>query len=325
MTDTTEIIGETTTVSRLTKQEIIAARGMSTPEVRFLVDRYYIAQKNRIRSDNQIKALTESEEPCLTIQWLTRQDRTVENQIKRALDAWSLAHPVGEWARAQVGVGPVIAAGLLAHIDIKKAPTVGHIWSFAGLNPTVEWLGREGARKLIAGLFGAKAKLPADARQLVEKAIGHRLTIKPDEKISRDTLTKSAARCPWNPGLKVLCWKLGESFMKQSGREDCYYGAIYTERKALEIARNEAGVYADQARHTLATVNIGKGTEAYEHYSKGRLPPARILLRAERYAVKMFLAHLHDVWYRHEFKRSPPRPYVIEYMDHAHVIPPPAG
>lgn len=37
------------------------------------------------------------------------------------------------------GIGPVIAAGLLAHIDIEKAPTVGHIWRFAGLDPTVTW------------------------------------------------------------------------------------------------------------------------------------------------------------------------------------------
>ncbi len=38
-----------------------------------------------------------------------------------------------------VGIGPVIAAGLLAHIDITKAPTVGHIWRFAGLDPTLKW------------------------------------------------------------------------------------------------------------------------------------------------------------------------------------------
>ena len=40
---------------------------------------------------------------------------------------------------AQHGIGPVIAAGLLAHIDIHKAPTVGNIWSFAGLNPDQKW------------------------------------------------------------------------------------------------------------------------------------------------------------------------------------------
>ena len=27
----------------------------------------------------------------------------------------------------------------MAHIDINKAPTAGHIWNFAGLNPNVQW------------------------------------------------------------------------------------------------------------------------------------------------------------------------------------------
>jgi hypothetical protein len=33
----------------------------------------------------------------------------------------------------------VISAGLLAHINIEQAPTAGHIWRFAGLDPTTEW------------------------------------------------------------------------------------------------------------------------------------------------------------------------------------------
>ena len=43
------------------------------------------------------------------------------------------------WARSIYGIWPVLAAGLLAHIDIEQAPTVGHIWSFAGLDPTKKW------------------------------------------------------------------------------------------------------------------------------------------------------------------------------------------
>jgi hypothetical protein len=37
------------------------------------------------------------------------------------------------------GIGPVISAGLLAHIDINKALTPGHIWRFAGYDPTASW------------------------------------------------------------------------------------------------------------------------------------------------------------------------------------------
>jgi len=63
----------------------------------------------------------------------------LERSIKNALDAYGSASPVGRWAKSIVGIGPVISAGLLAHIDITKAPTVGHIWRFAGLDPTVTW------------------------------------------------------------------------------------------------------------------------------------------------------------------------------------------
>jgi len=38
-----------------------------------------------------------------------------------------------------VGIGPVISSGLLANIDITRAPTAGHIWRFAGLDPTCKW------------------------------------------------------------------------------------------------------------------------------------------------------------------------------------------
>jgi len=37
------------------------------------------------------------------------------------------------------GIGPVITAGLLAHLDITQAPTAGHFWRFAGLDPTCKW------------------------------------------------------------------------------------------------------------------------------------------------------------------------------------------
>lgn len=75
------------------------------------------------------------------MQWLLNQNSTLEKQVARALDAYSGSHKAGQWARAQKGIGPVIAAGLLAHIDIHKAETAGHLWSYAGLssNPNKEW------------------------------------------------------------------------------------------------------------------------------------------------------------------------------------------
>ncbi len=126
-------------VGRLTRDLTKAAATLSSDEARYLVDAYYIAQDDRMRANNQVRALAENEEPHLVIAWLARQCDTLEAQIKRALDAYTSAHPMGDWMRQVHGIGPVISAGLLAHIDITKAPTVGHIWRFAGLDPTSKW------------------------------------------------------------------------------------------------------------------------------------------------------------------------------------------
>lgn len=126
-------------VTRLTRDLKKAAQTLSPDEARYLVDAYYQMQGDRIRSANQVRALTASEEPHQTIAWLAENAGVLERSIASALDAYSAASLVGKWARSICGVGPVITAGLLAHIDIGKAPTAGHIWRFAGLDPTVTW------------------------------------------------------------------------------------------------------------------------------------------------------------------------------------------
>ena len=114
-----------------------AAVTLSDAEARFLVDAYYQMQDQRIRAHNQLRSM--AEEPHVVLEWLGKQSERLEDQVKAALDAYTLGHRVGPWLRAVKGIGPVISAGLLAHIDITQAPTVGHIWRFAGLDPTSKW------------------------------------------------------------------------------------------------------------------------------------------------------------------------------------------
>jgi len=258
-------------IQKLTKDLKAAATRLSDDEARFLVDYYYICQEDRKRSTNQVRALGEFDEPNAVLGWLAEQSESLEGQIKKALDVYTEAHVMGAWMRQIVGIGPVISAGLLAHIDINKAPTVGHIWRYAGLDPTSKW--------------------------------------------------EKGEKRPWNAGLKTLCWKAGQSFMKFSGRDDCYYGQVYRERKAYEIARNERGDNKELATSLLSKYN--KSTEAYKHLSNGVLPPAQIDARARRYAVKLFLSHLHGAWYEVHFGTKPPLPYPIAHMGHAHFIPAP--
>lgn len=126
-------------VSRLSRDIAAASTTLSADEARFLVDAYYTMQEDRIRASNQIRALSESGEPHRVLQWLFDQTETLEKQIKRSLGKYSESDPLGRWALSICGIGPVIAAGLLAHIDIEKAETAGAIYRFAGLDPTQTW------------------------------------------------------------------------------------------------------------------------------------------------------------------------------------------
>jgi hypothetical protein len=260
-------------VARLTRDLRNASITLSDAEVRFLVDGYYVMQRDRIRAAHQQRTLAENAEPHEVINWLTSQAGILEKQIARALDAYSASVEAGRWARTITGIGPVIAAGLVAHLDIKQAPTVGHFWRFAGLDPTVKW-------------------------------------------------TKETKR-PWNGKLKRLMWIIGESFTKVSGLENDIYGKIYKARKELEVSRNEKGLFADQAAAALREKKFRADTDARKHYEAGRLPPARIHLRAQRYAVKIFISHLHHVMHEIEYGKPPPKPFILTQPNHAHFIGPP--
>lgn len=124
-------------VHRLSRDLAAASITLSDDEARFLVDAYYQMQDNRKRSDNQVRSM--SGEPHAVLAWLAEQSDALEGQIKRALDKYSDGNAVGQWMKSIHGIGPVIAAGLLAHIDIEKAPTAGHIWRYAGLDPSRKW------------------------------------------------------------------------------------------------------------------------------------------------------------------------------------------
>ena len=117
----------------------IMARTMGKDQVRFLVDRYYQMQKERIAMGNMARISKEDGESADLLEWLAVQQDMLEDGIRRFLAYYIQDDPVADWLMSIRGIGPVLASGLIAHIDIRKAPTAGHIWNFAGLNPGVIW------------------------------------------------------------------------------------------------------------------------------------------------------------------------------------------
>jgi transposase len=320
-------------IEQLTDQVRHQASSMGAQEVRYLVDTYYQMQDRRKASANQERALNEANEPIALTDFFVALDSFSERKIKQMLQAYAEGKQDATWAMSIRGIGPVLAAGLAAHIDITQAPTVGHIWRFAGLDPNQKWLGRSAAKAIVSEYLNGRKPAKEDVSILAEKVGGlsaeavYRIaTVKKDgspRKLTADALDSALAVRPFNARLKVLCWKIGESFVKVKNNDEDIYGKVYDLRKRLEEERNESGQFADQAKAKLEKFKIGKDTDAYKAYSAGKLPPAHIHARAKRYAVKLFLAHYHHVAYEVQYGETPPKPYVIEHLGHAHYIAPP--
>ena len=277
-----------------------SAATMGSQEARYLVDLYYQMQEYRKRSANQCRAIGDAE-PHALIAWSAETFDTVELSIKSALGSYAEAQRPGAWAMSIHGIGPVIAAGLLAHINVnpwkcqdpgkkgesrctpeephphegcqyRPVRTAGGVWSFAGLNPNATW-------------------------------------------------EKGQVR-PWNARLKVLAWKIGDSFMKQRNSDKDFYGKIYAADKARRVAKNDSGGFAELAARALVERKI-KDKKLRATYEAGRLPDGRIEQQAQRCAAKLFLSHYFEVAYECEFGERAPGPYSIEVLKHAHYIAPP--
>ncbi len=272
-------------LSRISKDLMRALRGdgavISDREARFMVNLYYMMQKNRIVTNNQIKSLHREAvkdgrdpDPNEAISWIFGQSQVLEEQVKKFMGIYTATHKMHWFFEQTFGIGPVLAGGLLAYFDIKRAPTAGHFWSYAGLNPNMVW--------------------------------------------------EKGQKRPFNADVKTLCWKIGDSFVKFSTNDKDHYGKLYRKRKEIEIAKNDAGDFKEQAELKLENFKIGKDTDAYKAYSIGKLPPAHIDMRARRWAVKLFLSHFHQRWHEEEIGPCP-RPWVFEHDDkeHTHFLAPP--
>lgn len=252
---------------RLSRDLREAAATLTPRDARYAVDLYYQLQEYRIGAAAQIRS--SEGEPNALLLALCQAMQRLERTTGTALGHFAAEHREGRWAQSICGIGPVLSAGLVAHVDVKTSANVSKLWSFAGLNPTQKWSRGE--------------------------------------------------KRPWNARLKVLAYKIGESFVKVQGNPRDIYGRFYAERKAREIARNEAGLFAEQAAAVLAARRYSHDTIAYASYSAGKLPPAHLHARARRYATKLFLSHYWMVAYECAHGAPAPAPWIVSPEGGGHV------
>lgn len=347
-----EVVG-LASVSKAVQSTVIE---MDRTQVRFLVDNYYQTQDQRKAADNQVRALiqgydkslesssmteedeTDSMEPMQYVPsamvWLAANKRSEETQIKKMLDAYTDSDPLGRWLKATIGIGPVIAAGLMSYFDINKAEHFSQFWSYAGLNDNnTPWLGREKSAKWVSEWL--KAHPDANKKDLgtdivVDACAAHHRTYETSIRQATDKdsglITASSvqawlAKPPYNRELKTLCWKIGQSFLKVKNKKNSLYGRLLNTRLVYEKQKNENGDYAEQAANILKTKTF-KNQQAKKVYESGKLPDGHILSRCLRHTTKIFIAHLFEAMYFEKYGEEPPRPYAIEYLGHVDVIPP---
>jgi len=359
-----ELSGPYEAIEKLTKDLKNASYRLERREARYLVDFYYQIQEFRKTASNQAKVQA-GNEPNQLVSWTSENMRRFENNIKKSLGYFAEAYTVGAWMRSLCGIGEVISAGFLASVDIRFCHTAGAVWRFAGLDPSNQWHSREDANQMIADAYPGKKfftreealKVFADLGRPHTLIVDSVLFVKDRKRVKAEDVAAAVARKPWNSKLKVLCWKLGESFIKQQNRPKDYYGAIYVDRKEYETIRNESGGNRDVAAREMQRYKYGKDTDAY-YWVNGcmtpaqsqllrtevpaaeqlgwakrnagalgsgtpMLPPGQIHSRARRYAVKLFLSHLQAVMYQDYYGKPGPKPWIFSDPKHTHYKDPP--
>lgn len=296
-------------IAKLSPELIRAADFMPVTEAAHVVRTYYGVQEHRLSIDNQIRSTRTMECPvCATKLTDVRRRQPLnmrsykcpncghegedtidavaalyvreaiaagEERAKKLLDLWTQNDPLSSWAREVVGIGPVLAAGLRAEIDVASAPHVSSLWRFAGYDPTAVW---------------AKGQ-----------------------------------KRPHNAFLKVIGWRIGDSFVKVSGNERSLYGKLYRQEKERLVTKNDNGGFAEDAKARLESgVRVPRpGTEARAALEKGKLPKQQIDLRARRKPIKIFLSHY---WVAGRMLAGLPvsDPYPVAKLGHdpRHIIEP---
>jgi hypothetical protein len=113
-----------------------AAKVMGNREAQYLLDMYLFMLKRRVAITSKIN---KSGIDSRALNFLLNEIEIREKNAKVLLDTYSDNHPIGAKMKEVKGIGPVISAGILAHVDMNRAPSYGHILSYGGFNPHMVW------------------------------------------------------------------------------------------------------------------------------------------------------------------------------------------
>jgi len=145
-----------------------AAQTLTPQNVRLLIDLYYQIQRQPIRLANTVDGEAQNPVPLNQfIEFLYASHIGLEQLIVQAMEAHTRQSRPGRWLLSQYGVGPVIAAGLLAHLLPGGIPAVvGPWWRLAGQDPSSVWYSTEKAEALVKAAFVVQEDQPLTLEQV---------------------------------------------------------------------------------------------------------------------------------------------------------------
>jgi len=299
-------------VARLSRDLRAAAASLSEREAKYLVAAYYNIQEIRIRSKAQRKKLNEAQLPSLLVSYLGEQTRILEDQLRAALDKFSAGHRFAQWPRSVIGIGPVLAAGLVANFDPIPPPTAGHWWSFAGINPAMKW--NPGEKRPFSAMLkvlqwkisGSFVKFSGHERDVYGKFY-RREKERYITNNDRGAYIERAKTDAKRVDRKTDAWK--------------WYAGCYPAGMSAAYEAEGRGLSADarqRAQKKLLDEARGVAGDGLP-----MLPPGHVDNRARRWVAKLFISHYHHVCFGIYYGEDPPKPYVISHLHHAHAIDPP--
>ena len=213
----------------------------------------------KAESSKEVKSSNEDENSkkahIMILDYCLKSMMIIENAIKKALDIISDNSEVGRWLKQITGIGPVLAAGLIAYFDVTKSSYATGFISYAGFNDNNRpFIGKVGAEQIVNEVVGNSRTITDEMVAVIAERTQWKYMYIYDSaydqkkgKWSKEKIIKTCAKIPYNKELKVLMYKVGDSFIKVSGKQKSVYGRIFAQKKAEITAENEAGKYAEQA------------------------------------------------------------------------------
>lgn len=239
--------------------------------------------------------------------WHQEMDKSMSKQesyLKRLAMAEIREHPLWTgWLRDVKGIGPCLAGGILAWIDITKAKHVGNLWKYCGLAVSIDsYICKQCGKEI------PKERVPS-IEERIEAGRGEEPARCPDcnailRIYGHADRREKGKMTGYNPKAKTLAWKIGVSFVKQNA-EKSGYRRLY-----------------DQMREK---VNAGTCNKIHRNDKKEVIPcfDAHKFAKAKRLTVKIFFAHVYKVW-RGLLDLPVSDPFVFGMLGHdkAHYIEP---